>query len=226
MSIQHVTRMLPVAALLLAACTEVSGPEAASMSPAALAASVRITDPQIPMYADLSYSYIPEDDGWVAIVFKRPPDCIRADFNLLVGFDVPAAFGCNPMTVSGHAIFGAESDYTSGVPPRQVQLTGSAVPVWLVPAAELHAAATDGMLTIGELAALPGLLRGTASTYHQATKNSAAATGGRGAPSGSSSSMARGELEDGRTFSVQIAEKFEPGIGRTFMQVRISVAGE
>lgn len=223
MHLSRITPLFPLAALLIAGCNDVSGPETASEQPVGLAANVRISDPEIPMYADLGYSYIPEDDGWVAVVFKRPPACIPEEFNLLVGFDVPGAFGCGPMTVTGHAIFSAESDYLSGVPPRQVQLTGRAVPVWLAPAVELHAAAADGELTIVELAALPGLLRGTASTYHQATKNSAAATGRSGARAGSSSSTARGELEDGRSFSLQVAEKFEPGIGRTFMQVRIAV---
>jgi hypothetical protein len=41
----------------------------------------------VPYYADLAYDFIPTDGDWVAIVFKRLPECVPAEFNLLDWLD-------------------------------------------------------------------------------------------------------------------------------------------
>ena len=58
--------------------------------------------PGPPWYANFSADFIPADDGIVGIAFIREPSCIPTDFNLLLQFDVPAAFGCE-LTIEGKA---------------------------------------------------------------------------------------------------------------------------
>jgi len=68
-------------------------------------------------------------DGWLVLPFYRNPACVRADFNLLDIFDVPAAFSC-PLTVNGFYMI--EKDAELGTFPIIAQSTGSAVPFWFV----------------------------------------------------------------------------------------------
>jgi len=72
-----------------------------------------------------------------------------------------------------------------------------AVPVYFVNWPELQAAMADGEVKIGELESLPSLLRGTAASYKQTARN-------EGALSIVVLQMiARGVLEDGRSFDVE-----------------------
>jgi len=102
-------------------------------------------------------------DGWLVIPFFRTPSCIRADFNLLTIFDVPAAFGC-PLTVQGFYMI--ERDAPLGTFPIIVQSTGTAVPFWFVRWTDFQTAAADGVVTIGQLQALNPLV-GTADKFNE-----------------------------------------------------------
>lgn len=180
----------------------------------------------VPYYADLAYDFIPTDGDRVAIVFKRSPECIPADFNLLDWLDfslfTPEGPVC-PSTVDGFAIFGDPSDLENGIPPRLEHYTGDAVPVWFAPLNAFNAAIADGVLTIGELEGLDGLLMGVADQYTSSIRNADAVTGGNGKRPGSESTMAKGKLEDGRSFLLHIAERFVPPDARTFMHVLITI---
>ena len=121
------------------------------------------TSADLPFYARIGRGEIYHDGEWAAIAFYRPPECIRADFNLLEFFDIPAAFACNapkPYLI-GFGIF-------KGEVPFQLKLQlapHQTMPVWFVRWSELQAAIADGTLTIGDLEALPSLLRGEATFY-------------------------------------------------------------
>lgn len=214
---------------LISACSEDSPlePETAVAPEIAMSgSSLKIVDGPVPYYADLSSGFVVADDGWVAIVFKRSPECVPADFNLLARLDfslfAPGGPEC-PMVVSGVQLFGNPSDPMMGVPPRQEHYTGSAVPIWFAPMAVFEAATADGDLKIGELGALSGLVKGVASVFNQSIRNSDAATQGSGRRPGSSSTVARGTLEDGRSFHLHVAEKFQPGAGNTILHVNITI---
>jgi hypothetical protein len=95
------------------------------------------------------------------VVFYRPPECVREDFNLLNFFDIPAAFDCTPPTTDGFVILAEGADV-----PLQSKLRGlDAVPVWAVRWAELQVAVADDSLTITELGAMQSLMTGSASFY-------------------------------------------------------------
>ena len=162
-------------------------------------AAVRQTIPEEqagpPFYARI-ISQVPGTENQSAVVFYRDPGCIPSDFNLLQTFDIPRAFGC-PLTVEGFVI------WKNGPPPIdfapiQQQLFGlGAVPIWFVSTADLTAATADGVLTIGELAALPSLIVGTASFFHETLHPT------QGARVPMIEMNARGTLSDGRTFQIQ-----------------------
>jgi hypothetical protein len=228
-------RMMPVLAvatlLPLAACADRPEPLApdADLQPLLSQSGKKVGVGElggVPYYADLGHNYIPTDGGWVAIVFKRSPDCVPPDFNLLDWLDfslfAPDGPDC-PSTVDGFAIFGDPSDLENGIPPRQEHYTGDAVPVWFAPIGEFNAAIADGVLTIGELERLDGLLRGVATIFNQSINNSASVTGGNGQKPASSSTVAKGTLEDGRSFHHQVAERFIPPDTRIFVTVKITL---
>jgi hypothetical protein len=73
----------------------------------------------------------------------------------------------------------------------------------------------DDVLTIGELANAASLLTGTATIFHQSTRNDT-----RGERGGNESDNALGQLTDGRTFQVHFTEKFRDGV-HTFPSFRI-----
>ena len=85
--------------------------------------------------------------------------------------------------------------------PLMAEVAGrGAVPVWFVAAPELEAAMADGVVTIGELAALPSLLRGTATSYAELLY-----------PSQTNAApliqfMATGALDDGSPFVVDVSQ--------------------
>jgi hypothetical protein len=159
-------------------------------------ANVRFADDQVPAYARIYAGEIFHDGELAVIPLYRPSTCIPADFNLLDFFDVPGAFFCQPQTVETATI------WKSGPPgdpaPIHAKSRGlGAVPVWFVSWPELEAAMADGVLTIGELESLPSLLKGTASFFTETLHPDEAAKVGL------LTFVARGVMEDGRTFLVQ-----------------------
>ena len=109
---------------------------------------------------------VQHNDDWAFIPFYHLPEDVPLGFNLLDQFDVPYAFSI-PSTVTGFEIW-KELPPAPGAGPLTVQLLGSgAVPVWFVPWDVWVAATTDGKLFINELAALPGILKGTADFYKE-----------------------------------------------------------
>jgi len=156
-------------------------------------------DGQIPFYARLGSISTPEevyeDGGWVAIAFYRPPSCVPDGFNLLAFFDFNA-FACGPPTTDGFEIRRNGQPLT--VAPLQAKYEGrGAVPVWFVSTADFAAARADGVVTIVELEAMESLLIGSATFFTQTLHPHGAATQPMNVW------VARGELEDGRSFHVQ-----------------------
>ncbi len=142
-------------------------------------------------------------DGWAVIQFYRDPACIREDFNLLAFFDPPAAFGCT-LLVEGFAL---REGNPPGVPKVVRQQGTSPVPFWFVPADAVLAAIQDGVLTIGELAALPGRIVGSATHFTEMQHASAPPEFGAGGHRNPMlSQSARGTLEDGRHFEYHLTE--------------------
>jgi hypothetical protein len=181
--------------------------EAASLSQAAGQGLVRTTfpsaeDPGIPFYARIYDDYIAIVDGWAVVSFYRDPGCVPADFNLLAFFDVPAAFGC-PHTVEGFSLWHGAPFAGS---PKIVQTQGTgAVPYWFIPAEAVLEVIQDGVLTIGELAALPGRLVGHASHFTETLHPDPDPVGGGGHPIDKLIQNAHGTLTDGRRFQYHVA---------------------
>jgi hypothetical protein len=193
----------------------VSGTAGLLAAPTA-SANVRLEGGETPFYARISSSAIFHTDAWAVIAFYRPPACVPAGFNLLAFFDVPGAFACGPTTIDGFTIWpkGSQSDPA----PIQAEFHGlGAVPVWFVSWPELEAAVADEVLTIGELAALPSLLVGSASFYQETLHPVQAAQVGE------LEFVARGTLEDGRPFAAHAVATYAGG--HRFPHVRI-VFGE
>ncbi|MFW6089746.1 MAG: hypothetical protein ACODAB_08330 [Gemmatimonadota bacterium] len=204
--------LLSIAALALPACEgadEAVGPNIDDVDRAPLAASLSewpsAEDPGNPYYARIEPvpPHIYSDGAWAVFVFYRDPGCIRPDFDLLEFFDPPAAFGCASM-VSGRSIW--EEAIGVGA-PRQVIIEGNgAVPVWLAPAVTAADAVGDGTLTIGELEGLPGLVKGTATRFNEVLMPHPLPPflGGGGHPNPKLTLVARGALEDGRSFQYSL----------------------
>jgi hypothetical protein len=160
-------------------------------------------DPGPPFYAriDPAPPHIFDDATWAAVVFYRPSTCVPADFNLLDFFHPPAMFACD-LLVSG-------ASHWHGAPgvgsPRVTTASGSPE-VWIFPASAVPGLLADAVLTIGELAAVPGLLTGTASQFHETLQPHPLPPefGGGGHPNPSITLVARGELDDGRGFQFQL----------------------
>jgi len=154
-------------------------------------------DPGPPFYARIESTppHLLVADGFAVVFFYRAPGCIPATFNLLEFFQPPIAFGCAP-TVDGFAVW--EDGIGSGAPKMSVT-QGSDVPVWIVAAATALSAVEDGMLTITELSALPGLVKGRATQFHETLKPSAF-LGQGGHPIPSLVIDAKGQLDGGGSF--------------------------
>lgn len=163
-------------------------------------ANTRYDDGNLPFYARIERGEILHTEEWAFVVFYRPPECVRADFNLLDFFDVPAAFGCKPPTTDGFVIM-ADGANT----PLQSKLRGlGAVPVWFVRWPELSAAVTDGPLTITELANLPSLMTGSASFYTETLHPYG------GAQVSKLTLVGSGTLQDGRSFKIRPMHRMRP----------------
>ena len=160
-------------------------------------------DPGPPFYALVERSFLPHTDQWAPIVFVRDPACVPAGFDLLDQLAVPQSFGC-PSYVEGHVT------YKNGPPPIdfvpwQVLMHGTGlVPVWFVPWPALNAAVGDDVLTIAEVLAMPGLRKGTASKFQMTQQPGVLRPQGIG--NGKIEMVARGSLESGGSFSMQIRE--------------------
>jgi hypothetical protein len=163
-------------------------------------------DPGPPFYAriDLEPPYILSDGEWAAIVFYRDPDCVPANFNLLLFFDAPAAFSC-PLAVHGTSFW---HEPFIGAPKIASSSGDGAVPVWFVPLEAVNQATQDGFLSVGELARLEGLLVGYADKFNEVLHPSPLPPelGGGGHPNPKLTLNAHGQLEDGRQFNLHISE--------------------
>jgi hypothetical protein len=172
-------------------------------------------DPGAPFYARLEHHALIAG-GWAVIPFYREPDCVvenRPEFNLILFFDAPAAFAC-ALTVSGFSLW--HGAVGNGSPHTVVSEGNGAVPMWFVPEDQMIAAMADGEVTITELAALPGLLIGYATHFHELLHPSPLPPemGGGGHPVPKLVLNARGQLEDGRSFNVHftvVAERLRTG---------------
>ncbi|HSK18560.1 MAG TPA: hypothetical protein VK912_05430 [Longimicrobiales bacterium] len=192
--------VLAATCVQIIACNEAAEPLATAEATSGTMSSalVRTISPSaqdagVPAYVRINESppHVFGDGVMVGFVFYRDPACIPADFNLLTFFDMPAVFAC-PVLVEGFSLW-------DGVPftqaPVMTQLSGSNVPVWFAPSDEVAAAMADGSLEIGEIAALDGLLKGTADRFHEVLQ-----------PRPSAAKLvlgAEGQLEDGRDFTFQ-----------------------
>lgn len=152
--------------------------------------------PGPPFYAR-AIAPVPEGVDWVPIVFYRDPNCVPADFNLVSFFDIPRSFGC-ALTVEGFEIW----ENGPGQDPAPVEVKSSGlgdVPIWFVGPAELDGALADGIVTIGELSALPSLIMGSAIRFQEVLHPSEAAKHGK------LTITAAGSLSDGRTFRLHVS---------------------
>jgi hypothetical protein len=103
-------------------------------------------------------------DEWAAIVFYREPACVPDGFNLFDFFDIPGAFFCAP-TTQGHALHVEPLGIT---PPKILNLSGDAVPIWFVPwTGAFQEAVAAGTLTMPQLSTMPGLVKGVARQYQE-----------------------------------------------------------
>jgi hypothetical protein len=155
-----------------------------------------------PFYASMDSpptGQIFQDGVWAAIPFLRDTTCVQGDSNLLVAFD-PRAFDC-PLTVHGFAIY---KDPTDRIPVFTLLMGNGAVPIWFVRWPELQAAIADGDLTIGDLAALPSLLIGSASFFELVNQIGTLRPQGQG--NGKIEIASFGTLNDGREFHFSVRE--------------------
>ncbi len=162
-------------------------------------------DPGMPFYARIDGhgldGHLWHDDEYAVIVFYRGPAGIRADFNLLTMFDVPAAFGVEAHvagTNTWHEGPGNGSPFEAkahGIGP---------VPVWFVPIAPLQALIAGGSLTMPDLEGISGVLVGHADTFEETLHPHALPPemGGGGHPDPGLTLEASGTLDDGRSFAV------------------------
>lgn len=149
----------------------------------------------LPFYARIERGEILHTDEWAAIIFYRPTECVPGDFNLLDMIDFNA-FACTPPTTDGFIIWDGEPWVSA---PIQIKLQGlGAVPVWFVGWGELQAYIADDNLSMLELEGMSSLLKGSASFYNEVLHP----TGGAKVPM--INYVAQGNLEDGRTFQVQV----------------------
>lgn len=161
-----------------------------------------LQSPGVPAYARLELLVpnfdVPNNNRWAAIVFYRDPACVPHDFNLGQFFHPPGpagpgAYGC-PLLVEGHEIWNAEP--APGVSPIYVRTRNAVpnLPIWFVAWDELQPILESGQVFIGDITALPSLVRGSASWYEEALyPNGAAEIPGI-------TLRSEGKLEDGGKF--------------------------
>lgn len=157
----------------------------------------------VPFYARFGENETFSNGEWTVIVFYRSPDCIPADFNLNQFFHFPSegnpgAFACAPPTTTS-VEYWANGPQTDPA-PLVAEMTGlGAVPVWFIAQTEVEAAMADGVVTIGELAESPSLLKGSAASYTELLHPSQSNT------QSLIQFKAEGTLEDGRSFLVDVS---------------------
>ena len=180
--------------------------------------------PGPPFYSNLAEGFLPNDGKMVGIAFYREPSCIPINFNLLVQFNPPAAFGCT-LTIEGKRWL---RNPATDPFPFQIRYSGlGAVPIYFVRTDELAVAAGDGVLTITELQALPSLVVGIADDFHQVIHNSNQAPGAlkQGHNKGHEELDATGTiLGSGLPFFFHYIEEFDPQTNvHTFRAARIDI---
>ena len=180
--------------------------------------------PGPPFYANLSADFMANDGKMVGIAFYREPSCVPINFNLLVQFNPPAAFGCT-LTIEGKRW--SRNPATDPF-PFQIRYVGlGAVPIYFVRTDELAAAVGDGVLTITELQALPSLVVGIADDFHQVIHNSNQAPGAQKQEhnKGHEELDATGTiLGSGLPFFFHYTEEFDPQTNvHTFRGARIDI---
>lgn len=186
------------------------------LSAAGAEAAVRLQvpggSPGIPAYARIVQNPLQPIET-AAVVFYRDPTCVPPEFNLLDFFDIPGAFSC-PLTVRGF------EDWERGpgldpAPKLAVSTGAGPVPIWIVSWSELEAAMADGVLTIGELASLPSLVMGSATSFHEILRPSES----NGA-NALISIRATGFLNNGRSFRINAFCRCERGQAHLRIEVR------
>lgn len=99
-----------------------------------------------------------------SLVFYRNPTCVPNGFNLFDFYDIPGAFVSAP-TVDG---FSLHTEPMGMTPPKISQLNGDEVPIWFVPwASQFQDAVSSGVLTMAQLEAMDGLVKGIATNYKE-----------------------------------------------------------
>ncbi len=137
-------------------------------------------------------------DGETAVIaFYVDPAFSPPGFNLMNFYD-PAVPEDTPFCVAGFEIW-KNGPNTEDLAPMQVNLKNTGpMAIWFVSLAELQAAQADGIMTIGELASLPSLVKGTATFYtetlhpYEAVKRTLITI------------VASGSLESGASFAYQV----------------------
>lgn len=159
----------------------------------------------VPAYARIERApdglpLVHHDKEWAAIYFFRDPACVPVAFNLLDFFDPPTVFDC-PMTIEGFEIWKNGPPPIDEAPIHTMSHGTGAVPVWFVRWEVLRAALLDDVLTMSELNTL-NPLKGRASFLKETLQPLG------GAHRTVTQVVARGVLEDGRTFDLQSVENF------------------
>lgn len=144
--------------------------------------------------------FIPHDGTWAALPFVRELECVPEEANLLQ-LTIPIPDECT-LTVEGLEHW--ENGPPVDLAPRQTQSFGlGAVPIVFVRWSELEPALAGG-LTLTELLSLPSAVVGTALFYKET--DILGISGPQGPGKGSYKISARGNLSDGRTFSLLVNE--------------------
>lgn len=144
--------------------------------------------------------FLPNDGEWAALPFLRDLSCVPPgqDLGVIVG---PPAFGCT-LTVEGHEHW--QNGPGIDPAPRQTVYRGlGAVPIVFVKLSEVDAAMAGGLL-LPELMGLPSAIVGHADHYKEV--DILGVSGPLGPGRGMYKIQARGELEDGRSFTMHVNE--------------------
>jgi hypothetical protein len=161
--------------------------------------------PGIPAYVRINLNVdefdVPNDGKWAALVFYRDPGCIPLDFDLGLFFDPPGpgglgAFNC-PILTEGLELWenGPGTDDVAPIYVRSRNATPG-LPVWFVAWSEIQPILDTGHVFIGEIVALPSLIRGSARWFEEALYPGGAAA------DPSITIRAEGRLETGGRFSL------------------------
>lgn len=137
-----------------------------------------VQSPGVPAYARLELLVpnfdVPNNNRWAAIVFYRDPACVPQDFDLgqffhYPGPNGPGAFGC-PLLVEGHEIWENGPGPGGDLAPIYARTRNAVpdLPIWFVAWNELQPILDSGQVFIGDITALPSLIRGSANWYEEA----------------------------------------------------------